>query len=39
VTVDACPVNRSNVLRLEGAGHGLYRADWEAIVAATLGHT
>ena len=27
------------LLRLEGAGHGLYRADWEAIVAAILEHT
>jgi pimeloyl-ACP methyl ester carboxylesterase len=25
--------------RLEGAGHGVYRADWEAIVAAILAHT
>jgi len=27
------------LLRLEGAGHGVYRADWEAIVAAILEHT
>jgi pimeloyl-ACP methyl ester carboxylesterase len=29
----------ARLLRLEGAGHGLYRADWEAIVAAILEHT
>jgi pimeloyl-ACP methyl ester carboxylesterase len=27
------------LLRLEGAGHGVDRADWEAIVRATLEHT
>jgi pimeloyl-ACP methyl ester carboxylesterase len=27
------------LLRLEGAGHGAYRADWEAIVKAILEHT
>ncbi len=27
------------LLRLEGAGHGVFRADWEAIVAAILEHT
>jgi hypothetical protein len=27
------------LLRLEGAGHGVYRADWEAIIAAILEHT
>ena len=27
------------LLRLEGAGHGVYRADWDAIVAAILEHT
>jgi hypothetical protein len=26
-------------LRREGAGHGVYRADWEAIVEAILEHT
>ncbi len=29
----------ARLLRLEGAGHGAYRADWEAIVAAILEHT
>jgi pimeloyl-ACP methyl ester carboxylesterase len=29
----------ARLLRLDGAGHGVYRADWEAIVAAILEHT
>jgi pimeloyl-ACP methyl ester carboxylesterase len=29
----------ARLLRLEGAGHGVDRADWEAIVAAILQHT
>jgi pimeloyl-ACP methyl ester carboxylesterase len=29
----------ARLLRLEGAGHGVYRADWEVIVAAILEHT
>jgi pimeloyl-ACP methyl ester carboxylesterase len=29
----------ARMLRLEGAGHGVYRADWEAIVPAILEHT
>ena len=29
----------ARLLRLVGAGHGVYRADWEAIVAAILEHT
>jgi pimeloyl-ACP methyl ester carboxylesterase len=29
----------ARLLRLEGAGHGVYRADWEALVAAILEHT
>ena len=29
----------ARLLRLEGAGHGVYWADWEAIVAAILEHT
>ena len=29
----------ARLLRLEGAGHGVYRADWEAIAAAILQHT
>ena len=29
----------ARLLRLEGAGHGVYRVDWEAIVEAILEHT
>ena len=29
----------ATLLRLEGAGHGVYRADWEAIVPAIVEHT
>jgi pimeloyl-ACP methyl ester carboxylesterase len=29
----------ARLLRLEGAGHGVYRADWEAIIAGILEHT
>src|SRR6266508_1778659 len=29
----------ARLLRLEGAGHGVYRADWEAIAEAILEHT
>jgi pimeloyl-ACP methyl ester carboxylesterase len=29
----------ARLLRLEGMGHGAYRTDWEAIVAAILEHT
>jgi pimeloyl-ACP methyl ester carboxylesterase len=29
----------ATLLRLEGAGHGVYRADWEAIVPPILEHT
>jgi pimeloyl-ACP methyl ester carboxylesterase len=29
----------ATLLRLEGAGHGVYRVDWEAIVEAILEHT
>ena len=29
----------ARLLRLEGAGHGVYRPDWETIVAAILEHT
>jgi pimeloyl-ACP methyl ester carboxylesterase len=29
----------ARLLALEGAGHGVYRADWEAIVAAIAEHT
>jgi pimeloyl-ACP methyl ester carboxylesterase len=28
----------ARLLRLEGAGHGVYRADWETIVPAILEH-
>ena len=29
----------ARLLTLEGAGHGVDRADWEAVVAAILKHT
>jgi pimeloyl-ACP methyl ester carboxylesterase len=29
----------ARLLRLEGAGHGVFEADWEAIAGATLEHT
>jgi pimeloyl-ACP methyl ester carboxylesterase len=29
----------ARLLRLEGAGHGVYRADWEKLVSAILEHT
>ncbi len=29
----------ATLLQLEGAGHGVYRADWEALVEAILEHT
>jgi pimeloyl-ACP methyl ester carboxylesterase len=29
----------ARLLRLEGAGHGVDRADWEVVVEAILGHT
>ena len=29
----------ANLLRLEGAGHGVYRQDWETMVGAILGRT
>jgi pimeloyl-ACP methyl ester carboxylesterase len=29
----------ARLLRLEGAGHGVYRADWEVVVEAILDHT
>jgi len=32
-------IPRARLLRLEGAGHGVYRADWEAIAGAILEHT
>jgi pimeloyl-ACP methyl ester carboxylesterase len=32
-------IPEARLLRLEGAGHGVYRADWETIVAAILQHT
>ena len=28
----------ASLLRLEGAGHGVYRADWERIIPAILAH-
>jgi pimeloyl-ACP methyl ester carboxylesterase len=32
-------IPRARLLPLEGAGHGVHRADWETIVGATLEHT
>ena len=32
-------IPRARLLTLEGAGHGVDRADWETIVRAILGHT
>ena len=32
-------IPRATLVRLEGAGHGFDRADWERIVIAILGHT
>jgi pimeloyl-ACP methyl ester carboxylesterase len=29
----------ARLLALEGAGHGVFRADWEPIVGAILHHT
>ena len=29
----------ATLVRLEGAGHGVFRDDWETIVAAILEHT
>jgi pimeloyl-ACP methyl ester carboxylesterase len=29
----------ARLLRLDGAGHGVHRADWETIAGAILGHT
>jgi pimeloyl-ACP methyl ester carboxylesterase len=35
----AAAIPGARLLTLEGAGHGVYRADWDAIVDAILGHT
>jgi pimeloyl-ACP methyl ester carboxylesterase len=35
----AAAIPGARLLTLEGAGHGVYRADWEAIVEAILEHT
>jgi pimeloyl-ACP methyl ester carboxylesterase len=35
----AAAIPEARLLRLEGAGHGIYRADWDAVVAAILEHT
>jgi pimeloyl-ACP methyl ester carboxylesterase len=32
-------IPNARLLRLEGAGHGVERADWETIASAVLGHT
>ena len=33
--IDQAPIDEA----LDGAGHGLYRDDWEMVVAAILEHT
>lgn len=35
----AAEVPGARLLALEGAGHGVYRDDWETIVAAIIGHS
>jgi len=35
----AAAIPGARLLTLEGAGHGVYRADWDAIVEAILEHT
>ncbi len=35
----ATEIPRARLMRLEGAGHGVERADWETIVRAVLEHT
>ena len=35
----AAEIPGARLLTLEGAGHGVDRADWETIVAAILEHT
>jgi pimeloyl-ACP methyl ester carboxylesterase len=35
----AADIPGASLLRLDGAGHGLYRDDWEMIVATILEHT
>jgi pimeloyl-ACP methyl ester carboxylesterase len=35
----AAAIPGARLLTLEAAGHGVYRADWEAIVEAILEHT
>jgi pimeloyl-ACP methyl ester carboxylesterase len=37
VLADEIP--EAELLRLEGAGHGVDRADWETIVGAIVEHT
>ena len=32
-------ISGAKLLTLEGAGHGVDRADWETTVRAVLGHT
>jgi len=32
-------IPRARLLAIEGAGHGIYRADWEEIAAAVIVHT
>ena len=35
----AAEIPRANLMVLEGAGHGVYREDWDAIVPAIVEHT
>jgi pimeloyl-ACP methyl ester carboxylesterase len=32
-------IPNARLLRLDGAGHGVYQADWDEVVAAILEHT
>jgi len=34
----AAELGNARLLLLDGAGHGVYQADWGTIVAATLAH-
>src|SRR5438093_1500516 len=38
-TTAAAPIPGAWLLTLGGAGHGVYRADWESIVSAIVEHT
>ena len=32
-------ITGARLMPLDGAGHGVYRADWEPIIGAILAHT